>query len=194
FPEVLTRADNLARMHRRLYVKDFSTALRSARRVGDAAVAIVKAYSAVNAKSDNAGALLDAVPADARPDAAYALARIQWLIQKDRIADAGRAALAAPHDPAQIADGDAWWRTTRIRVRKLLDAGEPQTAYRVAREAAQPSSENYRADHHFTAGWVALRYLNDPTTAMAHFRHIADGITNPIALARASYWQARAAE
>src|SRR5262249_32787473 len=81
-----------------------------------------------------------------------------------------------------------------VLVRKLLDAGDPETAYRVAREAAQPSSENYRADHHFTAGWVALRYLNDPTTAMAHFRHIADGITNPIALARASYWHARAAE
>src|SRR5262249_5506815 len=104
------------------------------------------------------------------------------------------AALAAPHDRALIADGDAWWRTRRVLVRKLLDAGDPETAYRVAREAAQPSSENYRADHHFTAGWVALRYLNDPTTAMAHFRHIADGITNPIALARASYWQARAAE
>jgi peptidoglycan lytic transglycosylase len=194
FPHVLTRADHVARMHCRLYAKDFAAALRNARRLGDAAVAIVKAYSAVNAKSDNAGALLDAVPADARPDAAYALARIQWLIQKDRIAEAGRAALAAPHDPAQIADGDAWWRTRRILVRKLLDAGEPETAYRVAREAALPSSENYRADHHFTAGWVALRFLNDPTTAMAHFHHIADGITNPIALARASYWQARAAE
>jgi soluble lytic murein transglycosylase len=194
FPHVLTRADHLARMHRRLYLKDFATALRSARRVGDAAVAIVKAYSAVNAKSDNAGALLDAVPSDARPDAAYSLARIQWLIQKDRIADAGRAALAAPHDPAQIEDGDAWWRTRRMLVRKLLDAGDPQTAYRVAHEAALPSSENYRADHHFTSGWVALRFLNDPTTALAHFHHIADGITNPIALARASYWQARAYE
>jgi soluble lytic murein transglycosylase len=194
FPHVVTRADHLARMHRRLYLKDFAAALRSARRVGDAAVAIVKAYSAVNAKSDKAGALLDAVPADARHDAAYSLARIQWLIQKDRIADAGRAALAAPHDPAQIEDGDAWWRTRRMLVRKLLDDGDPQTAYRVAREAALPSSENYRADHYFTAGWVALRFLNDPTTALAHFQHIADGITNPITLARASYWQARATE
>jgi peptidoglycan lytic transglycosylase len=194
FPHVLTRADHLARMHRRLYLKDFAAALRNARRVGDAAVAIVKAYSAVNGKSDNAATLLDAVPADARPDAAYSLARIQWLIQKDRIADAGRAALAASHDPTQVEDGDAWWRTRRMLVRKLLDAGDPQTAYRVAREAALPSSENYRADHHFTSGWVALRFLNDPTTALAHFHHIGDGITNPIALARASYWQARAYE
>ena len=192
FPGVLTRADHLGRMHRRVYAKDFSAALRSARRVGDWAVAIVKAYSAVNAKSDNAGSLLDAVPSEARQDPAFMLARVQWLIQKDRITDAARTALAAPQDG--IEDGDAWWRTRRVLVRKLLDAGDPQTAYRVAREAAPPASENYRADHHFTAGWVALRFLNDPATALAHFQHIADGITNPIALARANYWQARATE
>jgi soluble lytic murein transglycosylase len=194
FPQVLTRADYLGRMHRRVYAHDYAAALRSARRLGDWAVAIVKAYSAVNAKSDNAGALLDAVPGELHQDPAFMLARIQWLIQKDRIADAGRMALAAPHDPSQIEDADAWWRTRRVLVRKLLDAGEPLTAYRVAREAAMPESENYRADHHFTAGWVALRYLNDPTTALAHFQHVGDGITNPIALARANYWQARAHE
>jgi len=194
FPQVLTRADYLGRMHRRVYAHDYAAALRSARRLGDWAVAIVKAYSAVNAKSDNAGALLDAVPGDAHQDPVFMLARIQWLIQKDRIADAGRMALAAPHDPAQIEDPDAWWRTRRVLVRKLLDASDPVSAYRVAREAALPQSENYRADHHFTAGWVALRFLNDPTTALAQFQHVGDGITNPIALARANYWQARAAE
>jgi soluble lytic murein transglycosylase len=194
FPHVLTRADHLARMHHRLYAKDFAAALRSARRLGDAAVAIVRAYAAVNSKSDSAGGLLDAVPDEAREDPAYALARTQWLIQKDRIAEAGRVALAAPHDPARIEDGDAWWRTRRILVRKLLDVGDPQAAYRVARDAAPPSSENYRADHHFTAGWVALRFLGDPTTALAHFHRIAEGLTNPIALARAAYWQGRAFE
>jgi soluble lytic murein transglycosylase len=194
FPNVLTRADHRARMQRRLYAKDFAAALRSAHRLGDAAVAIVKAYAAVAAKSDKAGALLDAVPGDARQDAAFALAHMQWLMNKDRIADAGRVALAAPHDPSQIEDADAWWRTRRMLVRKLLDLGDAQAAYRVARDAAPPASENYRADHHFTAGWVALRFLDDPATALAHFQRIADGITNPIALARAAYWQARAAE
>ena len=194
FPHVLTRADHLGRMHHRLYAKDFGAAMRSARRLGDWAVAIVKAYSAVNAKADKAGSLLDAVPADARQDAAFALARVQWLMQNDRVADAARVALAAPHDAAQVEDGDAWWRTRRMLVRKLLDAGEAQTAYRIARESAPPSGENYRADRHFTAGWVALRFLDDPTTALAHFQRIADGITNPIALARADYWQGRATE
>ena len=43
-------------------------------------------------------------------------------------------------------------------------------------------------------GWIALRYLNDPATARKLFAHIDDGATNPIVLARANYWRARAAE
>ena len=43
-------------------------------------------------------------------------------------------------------------------------------------------------------GWIALRYLNDPATARAHFAHIDDGAANPIVIARAHYWRARAAE
>src|SRR5262249_43681254 len=45
----------------------------------------------------------------------------------------------------------------------------------------------------FTAGWIALRFLNDPATALAHFAKVAQG-SNPITLARAGYWQGRAAE
>jgi soluble lytic murein transglycosylase len=43
-------------------------------------------------------------------------------------------------------------------------------------------------------GWIALRYLNDPATARAHFAHVDDGSANPIVLARANYWRGRTAE
>src|SRR5258707_12992827 len=43
-------------------------------------------------------------------------------------------------------------------------------------------------------GWIAQRYLNDPATARALFAHIDDGAANPIVIARAHYWRARAAE
>ena len=69
-----------------------------------------------------------------------------------------------------------------------------KTAYRIARDAAIPSKDNYRAEHQFTAGWIALRFLNDPATALAHFAKVGHGNSNPITLARAGYWQGRAAE
>ena len=44
------------------------------------------------------------------------------------------------------------------------------------------------------AGWIALRFLADPATALKHFSHVDDGATDPILLARAAYWRGRAAE
>jgi soluble lytic murein transglycosylase len=76
----------------------------------------------------------------------------------------------------------------------LLDQDEARAAYQVARDAAPPPKENYRGEHEFTAGWIALRFLNEPSTALEHFVRIAQGISNPITLARSEYWQGRALE
>jgi soluble lytic murein transglycosylase len=64
----------------------------------------------------------------------------------------------------------------------------------VVNAAALPKDENYRAERHFTAGWIALRFMREPAAAASHFARIAEGVTNPITLARAFYWQGRAAE
>jgi soluble lytic murein transglycosylase len=83
FPDVLIRADNQARMDRRIGAKDFGAAMRAAKRVGNDQVAIVKACIAADAKSPNGGKLLDAVPTEARNDLGYALCRIHWLLRND---------------------------------------------------------------------------------------------------------------
>jgi soluble lytic murein transglycosylase len=44
------------------------------------------------------------------------------------------------------------------------------------------------------AGWIALRFLADPATALEHFAHIDEGKSDPVTLARAAYWRGRAAE
>ena len=83
FPNVLTPADHLARMDRRIGAKDFGAAQRAAKRVGDKYVAIVKACIAAEAKSAKGGALFNAIPADAHDDLGYALCRLQWLLRND---------------------------------------------------------------------------------------------------------------
>src|SRR5258708_38273331 len=102
--------------------------------------------------------------------------------------------LAAASRAMPLQDTDEWWRERRVLARKLLDLHEFHGAYQVVRNAARPANENYRAEFHFLPGWIALRYLNDPATAREHFAHIDDGSANPIVLARANYWRARAAE
>jgi len=91
-------------------------------------------------------------------------------------------------------DLDEWWVERRILARKLLDENDFKDAYAVVRDATPPDSDNYRSEQQFMAGWIALRYLQDPAAAHAHFIKIAEGNDNPIARARGAYWTGRAAE
>jgi soluble lytic murein transglycosylase len=194
FGPLLTGGDHKARMDDRLYAEDTDAGLRAANLLGGAQLAIAKARIAVIDKSSNAGKLLDAVPQDARRDGGYIFSRIQWLRRSDKISEAAQWMAAAPRDAASAVDPDEWWIERRLVARKLLDEGDAQAAYRVAREAAPPVKGSNKVDHHFTAGWIALRALNDPAAAMSHFAAIAHSTEHPTGLARAAYWQGRAAE
>jgi soluble lytic murein transglycosylase len=194
FRDLLTGEDHRARMDKRIGAKDFSGASRAARRLGDEERSIVKACAAVAANATKALDLLDAVATEARQDLGYTLCRISWMVRQNRLEDATRLMLAAAPETMALQDTDEWWRQRRVLARKLLDQGKFQNAYQVVRDAAPPANEYYRADSHFMPGWIALRYLNDPATARAHFAHIDDGASNPIVLARANYWRGRAAE
>jgi soluble lytic murein transglycosylase len=194
FGSMLTPEDHKARMERRFFADDSEAGLRAATRLGGDQLAIGRARAAVMRKTGNAKALLDAVPVAARSDPGYVFARIQLLRKENKSEEAGKLILAVPQDPDALVDVDQWWVERRLLVRKLLDDGDAQTAYRVARDATSPPQGNYRVDQHFTAGWIALRYLHDPKTAAEHFSHINEGTVSPHALARGGYWQGRAFE
>ena len=131
--------------------------------------AIVKACIAAEANSPKGEALLDAVPNEARGDLGYALCRLHWLLGHDDVAAAAKLVIEASREGLQRQDTDEWWRERRVLARRLIDLGDPQTAYRVVREAATPANPYYRAEFHFMAGWIALRFLADPTAALTHF-------------------------
>jgi soluble lytic murein transglycosylase len=194
FPDQLTTADHTARMDRRIGAKDFGAAMRAAKRLGPAQVAIVKACDATAAISAKSGALLEAVAKEARSDMGYALCRLHWLLARNELAAAVKVVAESAREDLQHQETDEWWRECRLLARRLIDLGDVQTAYRVARDAPVPANIYYRAEYHFMAGWIAFRFLHNPSTALHHFAHIDEGSDDPIVLARAAYWRGRAAE
>ncbi len=194
FRDELTPADYAARMDWRISAKDFGAAMRAAKRLGDNEVAIVKACEAAEANSRKADALLDAVPSEARRDMGFALCRLHWLVRRNEFPAAATLALAASAEDLRRQGTDEWWRERRLLARGLIDLGDSETAYRVVRDAAPPANPYYRAEFHFMAGWIALRFLDDPTTALTHFAQVDEASADPIVRARAAYWRGRAAE
>jgi soluble lytic murein transglycosylase len=194
FKDLLTPTDFKIRSDMRLYAEDVDAGLRAASRAGPTAQAIAKAWAAVLRKAPNAKALLEAVPAEASHDLGFTFARAQWLRHEDKAAEAAELMLSVPHDAAQPINADQWWEERRLLARKLLDLGDARTAYKIARDAALPSKDQFRWEQPFTAGWIALRFLDDPATALTHFAKVAQGTSDPTTNARAGYWQGRAAE
>jgi soluble lytic murein transglycosylase len=92
-----------------------------------------------------------------------------------------------------LVDGDEWWIERRIVARKLLDLGDAKTAYAVASQQAARTPEK-RIEAEFHAGWIALRFTGNPAAAAQHFAQVAAIAESPISVARAAYWQGRAAE
>ena len=194
FAGLITPADDKARMDARLYVGDNAAALRAAHHLDAAEFAIAKARAAVNDRSADARSLLAAVPVSAQHDPGYIFSLVQWLRHADRVKEAAQWLQAAPRDPQKLIDLNQWWTERRLVARKLLDLGDARTAYEIANEAAPPVDENPRAEQQFTAGWIALEFLHQPALALRHFASIAEGVINPITLARSYYWQGRAAQ
>lgn len=195
FGGLLTPGDHKARLDFLLFTDDPAGAMRAAERLGPAYLTIAKARMAANRKEEaKAKALLDTVPIEMRSDPAYMFGRIQNLRRADKIAEAAELMLKAPRDPARLGNLDEWWIERRLISRKLLDTGDYRTAYAIARDAALPNRDIYQTEQQFTAGWIALRFLHDPATALQHFARIGVDSVNPTAIARAGYWQGRALE
>jgi len=194
FGALITPGDHKARMDLLLYGSEHEAALRAAKRLGSGEVALARARIAGYAKASNTRALLEAVPHELRGDPGYLFSRIQLLRREEKFAEAAQLMMSTPKDPGRLHNLDEWWIERRLLARKMIDVGEHRTAYLIARDAALPSRDIYKTEQEFTAGWIALRFLNDPATAAQHFARIGVGSVNPTTLARAGYWRGRAAE
>jgi soluble lytic murein transglycosylase len=88
---------------------------------------------------------------------------------------------------------DLLWTERRNLLNEAIVTRDWRSAYRVASTHGYSRGERF-ADGEFVAGWVALRFLNDPATAMTHFARLEAGVATPVSKARAFYWLGRTAE
>jgi soluble lytic murein transglycosylase len=193
FPDALATADHRYRMERFLFRESWVSALRAAAYAGDDYVLLAKARMAADGGGKKAEKALAAVPGHLRSDPSYRFSRALYLRRKEKIYDAAQAMADVTRDPALLVDGDGWWAERRMITRKLLDKGEAALAYQVAsRHGAESDAQRIEAE--FQAGWIALRFLHNAAAAREHFAEAARVAETPISIARAAYWQARAAE
>ncbi len=187
----LSQADYKYRADRLLYKEQVGPAMHAAALAGPDELALAKARVAVIAEAASDKAMA-AVPPALRNDPVMLLSEIQRLRRADKLIEAAKLMLAAPRDGAKLIDGDEWWVERRVLARKLLDAGNVNAAYVIcATHSAQSNEAKVEAEFH--AGWIALRFMNEPDRAAYHFAVAAKLAQTPTSAARVAYWQGRTA-
>ncbi len=196
FGGMLKPEDHRARIDRLLYLDDESktdAALRISKLLPAEEQKKVAARIAVVKRGKNAGKLLDALPASAtHGDVGLLFSRIQWLRRKDKDEEAWKMLLDAPSEPDQLLDLENWWIERRLNCRTALNAGQPRIAYEIAVKHGPISGDAY-IEAEFLAGWIALRFLNEPNTALGHLLAARTAAKSSKAISLSEYWLGRAA-
>ncbi|HSU99029.1 MAG TPA: lytic transglycosylase domain-containing protein [Roseiarcus sp.] len=189
----LTKADHAYRASRLIYAGYLSAGARAAALAGPDVLALAQARIAA-AREPMSPALVKAVPPALRNDPGLLFSRIQYARRAGRVYEATVMLNLAPRDRDALINRDRWWSERKMVARALLDLDEPRLAFEVCDETVRPDSSEAQVDAAFHAGWIALRFLDDAPVAARRFALAAEAAENPLSLARAAYWQGRAAE
>jgi len=181
------------RRYTRLLATDTNLAERQLARLTPAQRQVATVLLAFRRNSPDATDLAAALPLTEQSDPVLFLAWSRHLLRAGD--DKGALALwQRLGNIAQAADADRlsqFWTARSDLARQLLTDNDPADAYDLARDNGQTSPANI-VDAQFLAGWIALRKLDAPGIAIAHFTALENASHAEITAGRAHYWLGRA--
>jgi soluble lytic murein transglycosylase len=141
--------------------------------------------------NENVNGLIDAVPENLRGDAGLQYDRFTWRARKGNSASAKQLLRDQSTSVDALGRPQAWSNRRRSLARDEMRDGDPKLAYQLASRHFLTTGSAY-ADLEWLSGYIALRKLNDPATALGHFLRFDKAILSPISKGRAGYWIGRA--
>lgn len=188
----LDKARNEDRLDRLLLTGRYTSAMALARKLGKNHVLLAEARIALAKNKDGVNALIAGVPKALQSDAGLAYERLRWRRRHD-LDDRAIEILFAPPPATSIHNPADWWQERHILIRRLLEKRDWKTAYRLAKGHIQTDGFPY-AQAEWMCGWLALRFVNAPEEAFAHFVRMYNSVETPISRSRGAYWAGRSAE
>lgn len=156
-------------------------------------VTLANARLTLRNRGNGVDAMITAVPAALAEDAGLAYERFLWRARKGRVDDAVEVLLQRSLSVQDLGRPVEWANRRRSLARQLMRDGKHAQAYAVASQHFLTAGSDY-ADLEWLAGFIALRKLDAPKQALAHFNSFQAAVETPISLGRAGYWLGRAYE
>ena len=182
--------DHWARLDRLIWDGQDAAARVQMDRVEGPSRALAEARLRLRRQDRGAERFVALVPEALRGDPGLLYERVRALRQAGQD-DSARALLL--QSPADLVRPDLWWSERAIQARRALAAGLISDAYKIA--AMHSAADGAAlAEGEWLAGWIALRFLNEPALARRHFETMGQRVQTKVSRARAHYWLGRAAE
>lgn len=152
--------------------------------------ALAEARIAIATQNGNADLLLAHVPSYLQNDPGLLYERMHFYVHSHMDDDALN---ILQHAPDNLGKPELWWEESQILIRRLMEQHNYRAAYSLASNHGQTESKPL-AQAEFMAGWLALRFLNQPQDALVHFQALYDNSATPVSRARGAYWLGRTYE
>ncbi len=184
-----------ARLDRMLWDGHLTSARRMLTLVDDDQRALAEARITLIEMGGGVDTRIAAVPDELQNSPGLAHARFVWRDRKGFDDDAITLLLERSTSAAALGEPDKWARRRRDLARQEMRNGDPSRAYQIAATHFMTGGNGYDySDLEWLSGFIALRRLNDPATALAHFQRFDASVVSPISKGRAGYWLGRAQE
>jgi soluble lytic murein transglycosylase len=189
YRRVLTSADHIARLDNLLWDYRRSSAKRMLPLVPEGYRSLAHARMRLQRRQNGVDKAIEAVPASLRNDPGLTFDRLRWRRQK-RL---DKGVLEVLLDPTEAVGRPAlWWFERELQIRRALRKRNFVLAYRLASRHRQTAGGDF-AEAEWLSGWLALRFVHQPNTALSHFTRLYDGVRAPVDRASAAYWAGRSA-
>ena len=183
------RADHLIWSGRSHYTK--AEALFPHMSKTDAAVMRARIKLATNGSGMDKA--VKAMPSKRADDPGFLFERAKWRRKKRTNKYALPIYLAITTPPTSELGRKVVWREKKLMIYWLIKEKNFKDAYTLTQNHGLVRGLEF-SEAEFLAGWLALRKLNNAKDAAQHFATLETGVSMPVSLSRASYWEGRAAE
>ena len=189
YRRLLSRADHIARLDNLLWDYRRNSAKRMLALVPDGYRRLAEARMRVQRRQSGLDKAIEAVPAELRNDPGLTFDRMRWRRQKGLDQGVLEVLLDPPEELGRPA---LWWFERELQIRRALRKRNFELAYQLASRHRQTAGDEF-AEAEWLAGWLALRFIDQPNTALRHFNRLYDGVRAPVDRASAAYWAGRSA-
>lgn len=190
FSVLITSKEYIKRIDRLLWERKVTLAKKHLSKVSAKYRSLFLARMALQQNKKGVDKFINRVSENLKNDPGLLYDRIKWR-QKRKLSKGVRELLF--YIRGTMPYQHKWWDIKNLEIRELIKEKKYNKAYALlAAHGNQPGGVDF-ADAEWLAGWISLRFLDNPKQAYRHFYKMYKEVKYPISLARGAYWAGRAA-